>query len=599
MLRIKHIIIIIAGLVATLTTVSTSARLLPMHYQGIDSGSALNAVMGSNVVNSVFSTGGTYDESMATTEAVSADFAVGGVFLEHIGGYITAVTPSMFITGTFDPGTIAAPDSSNSVSLLEFDISGSVYAPVVADDTTLASLTFDISGSVFAPQTVEGSEVASLEFDLSGIADYDYVEPGDYTASSVGEVFIDTGLKAEIGYDYATLAKADSTNAVVYGGVNTIDPTGRSYVFATTDSDLYAAWGEVTTNTGIAFDQGWHTFSKEHRDIVIDGSSTFGVNESFQNPMPNIYLFSYVENTTLVETGPSTLYYYRVWDDRYRTNFVQNIWPCPDNSIALGATVPCTNDCLYEAVSGTYIYPTGTGTFSVAAAPDEIPVAIWGLGSNLTQYVSNEPDREWYVDQRETGTYWSDNCGPAITEMVLNYQLPSNTNTAEDARAWSLATWPTEDVADGWWYGDMIQGFVTDNGGSMEGWWPYADGDDYGTWDGNLITNFNAVVVTNKIDEGQIVLVNIEAGVITQNMNRMQRTGRPYSYGSGHFAIIKGYAVVDGTLWYQVYDPNSLRERRADGTLVGKDQFYLASEVETSVLGWWDAMAYTTAVGSN
>jgi len=94
------------------------------------------------------------------------------------------------------------------------------------------------------------------------------------------------------------------------------------------------------------------------------------------------------------------------------------------------------------------------------------------------------------------------------------------------------------------------------------------------------------------LDNGNIMIVLINMYDITYNKNKKQRTGkfyltfdgtRIYLDGANHAVVIKGYRVVDGITYFEVYDPASSEgERYPDGTFKGKDRYFLADETISS-----------------
>lgn len=198
----------------------------------------------------------------------------------------------------------------------------------------------------------------------------------------------------------------------------------------------------------------------------------------------------------------------------------------------------------------------------------------WGLGSNITTYVSNDRDYEWYVDQRTTGTYWDVNCGPTSVEMAGRWSNESFAYSAEDARA---SYHPTG----GWWYDSDIQGalnqFAIPNTSST-------------------ISSSNDL--TTLLDDGKILLVNPDMSKLTYQRNLAFRTERFYKDVTGHYLIVKGYVLVDEAAYFEVYDPWSVNAKYSDGVLKGKNRYYSMTSLTDSLLAWWPKIYAISSISS-
>lgn len=186
----------------------------------------------------------------------------------------------------------------------------------------------------------------------------------------------------------------------------------------------------------------------------------------------------------------------------------------------------------------------------------------WGLGRQLTEYVSNDRSYEWYVDQGDTGEYSANNCGPASVAMVghwLDESFPAATSEIRELI-------PADG---GWWYSWDISNALEQHSIAFTEI-PIEDHD----------------TLVEIIDEGAIAILNNEMGVIPFNSDAEQRVQRFYSYSSGHYFVLKGYAIVDGNLFFEVYDPNNWGKVYEDGQPMGKDRYYAAEELLIS-LEWW------------
>ncbi|MCI5674939.1 MAG: C39 family peptidase [Ezakiella sp.] len=179
--------------------------------------------------------------------------------------------------------------------------------------------------------------------------------------------------------------------------------------------------------------------------------------------------------------------------------------------------------------------------------------------------VSNNRDYDWYMDQAETGEYSDGNCGPTSMAMALKWRDPNSTATGESCR--------NEVLNDGkWWTTNIVESYLDSNNIAYN-------------------TQFykNAETITNEIDDGNIVFVCITMEEIKENKEPdSSKIGRFYEFGGGHFLLIKGYKIIDGELYYEVYDPNSWGSVYSEtGEPMGKDRLYKASEMEKAIKNWW------------
>src|SRR5688572_8131513 len=58
----------------------------------------------------------------------------------------------------------------------------------------------------------------------------------------------------------------------------------------------------------------------------------------------------------------------------------------------------------------------------------------YGLGKRLIKEVSNNVTYDWYLDQRGTGAFSNDNCGPTGVTMAIKWVNEGFEKTPEDAR---------------------------------------------------------------------------------------------------------------------------------------------------------------------
>lgn len=187
----------------------------------------------------------------------------------------------------------------------------------------------------------------------------------------------------------------------------------------------------------------------------------------------------------------------------------------------------------------------------------------WGLGTTVTKYVTNDREYEWYVDQYNTGEFWYENCGPTSVEMAGRYYDPNFSHTAAEARSLYRPE-------GGWWFDTDISASLTTFGVLY-----------------TTITIYHTTVLTKALNNGNVVLVNPTMELVNSEEDPAHRTGLYYLPGTGHYLIVKGYVVVDGQTFFEVYDPWSVDERYDDGTLKGKDRYYDAKSFLNAIMKWY------------
>lgn len=169
---------------------------------------------------------------------------------------------------------------------------------------------------------------------------------------------------------------------------------------------------------------------------------------------------------------------------------------------------------------------------------------------------------EWYQTQMNTGPSSGNNCGPTSTYMAIAWYRNSTQNlpTVEEIRNRHYNN-------GGWWY-------TTDIDESLTYYQiPFA-----------YHTVFSAAAIQGCLERGHIVLLCAEMKWVTYN--RHSFFDRFYTYSSGHFLIVKGMAN-DGS-YFIVYDPNSWSgDYYTDGMAMGRNRFYLSSELADAATNWW------------
>lgn len=190
-------------------------------------------------------------------------------------------------------------------------------------------------------------------------------------------------------------------------------------------------------------------------------------------------------------------------------------------------------------------------------------VKAWGLGNRLIDYVGNNREYDWYIDQAHTGEHSGANCGPSSVTMAALWVNPDFNKTAEDARDAYRST-------GGWWYGEDIESCL----------------DDFNITH-SLVEIKDAYTLRNIIDSGKIAIINNTMGAIPYADSDDFRVNRFYSFDSGHYFVIKGYALVDNITYFEVYDPNNWDMTYSGGEPMGKDRYYDAESLMHSIELWY------------
>ena len=212
---------------------------------------------------------------------------------------------------------------------------------------------------------------------------------------------------------------------------------------------------------------------------------------------------------------------------------------------------------------------------SGSSATCEVTVAaskygLWGLGNHLTEERSNNVNYEWYIDQGNTGTHSKVNCGPACVTMAIKWSNPNFTKTTEDARN-------RYHPNGGWWYTSDITNYLNDNHTS------------------HYVSSLaNTTSLINQLKDGNIAILCLDIYYVRYHTKapewRVDKFYSTTSPKSGHFIVVKGYKIVDGQIWFEVYDPWSLNVRYQDGSLKGRNRYYRSEDIIKATNVWWEYM---------
>ena len=192
---------------------------------------------------------------------------------------------------------------------------------------------------------------------------------------------------------------------------------------------------------------------------------------------------------------------------------------------------------------------------------------IFDDADDLKAEVAHNRDYEWYMDQGHTGKYSDGHCGPTSMAMILKWLDPNSTATGESLR--------DEIPNDGdWWTTNIFDSYFESNNMNIED-----------------ALYKSPETITDLLNNGDIVPVCIKMGEISPNRNpNSSNIGRFYGFDGGHFLLIKGYRIVDGKLYYEVYDPNNWDMKYDNGEPMGKDRLYLATEMDKAITTWWSGI---------
>lgn len=234
----------------------------------------------------------------------------------------------------------------------------------------------------------------------------------------------------------------------------------------------------------------------------------------------------------------------------------------PLGGYTLGDVYTLTIGTNIKSVSGAKLKQSKEVSFGVRKLLEQ----SLGLGKYETEYIYNDREYEWYIDQFDTGTYNYENCGPSSVTMAIKWANPSFDKTAEDARN----TYRNEG---GWWYTYDITNYLDKN-----------------NIKNSISDNIKESSMKQELKDGNILILCIDSNYITYNPENEEHVGRHYPYGGGHFIVIKGYKVVDDKTYFEVYDPNSWNDVYENGTKKGKDRYYSSEDVIKSMENWWPYM---------
>lgn len=180
-------------------------------------------------------------------------------------------------------------------------------------------------------------------------------------------------------------------------------------------------------------------------------------------------------------------------------------------------------------------------------------------------YKSNKDDLAM-VSQLNTGEYSEVNCGPACLEAVVQYKGKSvDVQTLNSIK-------PPTDL--GYSQYDMME-FLDKIGIS------YSTGKLYKV--NTELNVFNELVT--QINENNILILAIDTGEITVNRKSdvkgiNGKKGRTYTGKFNHYIICTGYLMIDGELYFQIFDPYEQN--------YSAERYYTSTDLYNAITGNWN-----------
>ncbi|MEW9097099.1 MAG: SH3 domain-containing protein [Clostridiaceae bacterium] len=193
----------------------------------------------------------------------------------------------------------------------------------------------------------------------------------------------------------------------------------------------------------------------------------------------------------------------------------------------------------------------------------------FGLGKNETKYVTNDRPYEWYTSQYDTGKYSNNNSNVACATMALKWLKLDYNKSVEYARSTYINDGKPWDM-------DMLKSYLEKFGVKSRRVWMSS----YETW--------NDKPIIDELDKGNILIFGVWVDDLEYNPNPEERVGdfhlRKGKTFSTNSIIVKGYKIVDGKTYFEIYDPACEDyQRYLDGTLKGKNRYYSSEQLSKSL----------------
>ena len=261
-------------------------------------------------------------------------------------------------------------------------------------------------------------------------------------------------------------------------------------------------------------------------------------------------------------------------------------WTSPDQSVVFDNAA--AGECYFKIPQGAaakqidVTLTVSDGKFQdIETKTVDVPAFSYirsiGLGKSLVKEKSNDVDFEWYIDQSNSGTHSLLNCGPTSVTMAIKWFDKDFTGSAEDARN-------TYRSSGGWWYTNDIIAYLN----------------NYNV-DNRTIDLDNISNVRDEIDAGNIVIICLDMFYVQYHKDPEYHVNKFYETndaGWGHFIVVKGYKEIDGTVFYETYDPYSFSRSYSAGGLKGKNRYYSGPDLDAATNVWWDYAIVVEKSGS-
>ena len=341
-------------------------------------------------------------------------------------------------------------------------------------------------------------------------------------------------------------ASADGLNLFQWkkDGVIIKDRTGA--ILTVTESGTYTVAG--VNNSGVG------TFSEPHQVTITS---------CVPSPVSG---FTYRDDLDIFSlTGTSTG---KITDYQWKVSGGSDVKLIAHN--AASATLELPASAKTVTVNLTVSNEGGSSTSTQQIALPALTLSrLYGIGRNITAEKSNNVTHSWYIDQKNTGRHSGVNCGPTCATMAAKWYNSAFAKRVEDARN-------TYRPEGGWWYTDDIEHYLNDN------------------HIGNFYAGLNhASDLKSRIDNGHIVILCLDMYYVRKHLGKSEwhiDKFYPTSVSFGHFIIVKGYKIVDGVMWFEVYDPNSWGSIYNNRMLKGLDRYYRAEDIMHATDVWWKYM---------
>ena len=93
------------------------------------------------------------------------------------------------------------------------------------------------------------------------------------------------------------------------------------------------------------------------------------------------------------------------------------------------------------------------------------------------------------------------------------------------------------------------------------------------------------------IDKKYELIICLDMYLVDYNPIKTEQTGKFYITNHkdwGHFILVKGYKIVDGKMYLEVYDPNSSgAQNPLTKQPMGKNRYYAADQIQRATQDWW------------